>query len=207
MIFNESCGLRVAKEGEVLIDGRNVKELSFASLYESTAIVSQETYLFMGTILENIRYAKPDATYEEVVAASKRAGAHGFIMRLPDAYHTKVGFGNQELSGGERQRISIARAILKNPRILILDEATAAMDTQTERMIQDAITELSRGKTTIMIAHRLSTLRDADRLLVIERGRVAESGTHAQLLAIENGVYKKLYDLQLEALRSAGIAE
>ncbi len=196
-----------AEEGEVLMDGVNVKELSFASLYENIAIVSQETYLFMGTILENIRYAKPDATYEEVIEASKRAGAHGFIMRLPDAYHTKVGFGNQDLSGGEKQRISIARAILKNPRILILDEATAAMDTQTERMIQDAITELSEGKTTIMIAHRLSTLRDADQLIVIERGKVAESGTHAELLAMENGVYKKLYNLQLEALRSAGIAE
>ncbi len=206
-IANLMMRLYDAEEGEVLMDGINVKELSFASLYENIAIVSQETYLFMGTILDNIRYAKPDATYEEVIAASKRAGAHGFIMRLPDAYHTKVGFGNQDLSGGEKQRISIARAILKNPRILILDEATAAMDTQTERMIQDAIAELSEGKTTIMIAHRLSTLRDADQLLVIERGKIVESGTHAELLSMENGVYKKLYDLQMEALKSAGVAE
>ena len=194
-------------EGEVRIDGVNVKELSFSSLYNNIAIVSQETYLFMGTILENIRYAKPDATYDEIIQASKCAGAHDFIVRLPDGYDTKIGFGYKDLSGGERQRVSIARAILRNPKILILDEATAAMDTETEKMIQNALSVLTQGKTTIMIAHRLSTLRDADKLIVIERGKVAEEGTHTELLAKEDGVYKKLYTLQAEALKNAGITE
>ena len=193
--------------GEIRIDGKPVRELSFRSLYQNIAIVSQETYLFMGTILDNIRYAKPDADFAEVVQAAKCAGAHEFIMRLPDGYHTRIGSGFQELSGGERQRVSIARAVLKNPKILILDEATAAMDTATERKIQAALTELIKGKTTIMIAHRLSTLRDADRLIVIERGKIAEEGTHAELLAKEDGVYKKLFTLQEEALKTAGILE
>ncbi len=194
-------------DGGIYIDGINVKDMSFASLYENIAIVSQETYLFIGSILDNIRYAKPDATYEEVVHAAKCAGAHDFIMRLPDAYDTKIGFGNKDLSGGERQRVSIARAILRDPKILILDEATAAMDTKTEKMIQNALAELTKGKTTIMIAHRLSTLRDADKLIVIERGKVAEEGTHAALLEIEDGVYNRLYTLQAEALKNAGITE
>ncbi len=195
------------QDGAIYVGGHNVKDLKFSTLYDHIAIVSQETYLFMGTILDNIRYARPDATFEEVIEASKCSGAHDFIMQLPDAYHTKIGFGYQDLSGGERQRISIARAILKNPKILILDEATAAMDTATERRIQEAISKLIEGKTTIMIAHRLSTLRDADRLIVIERGKVAEQGTHAELLEKENGIYKRLYDLQMEALKNAGIIE
>ncbi len=194
------------EQGKISIDGVNIKKLAFEDLYRNIAIVSQETYLFMGTILENIRYARPDASHEEVIAAAKAAGAHDFIIKLPDAYNTKIGFGYKDLSGGERQRISIARAILRNPKILILDEATAAMDTQTERKIQTALTELVKGKTTIMIAHRLSTLRDADKLIVIEGGRVAESGTHEELMAKE-GVYRKLYGLQIEALKNAGIAE
>lgn len=195
------------EEGEIRVGGIPVRELSFADLHRNIAIVSQETYLFMGTILDNIRYARPDAGYEEVIEASRCAGAHEFIMKLPDAYHTRIGFGYQDLSGGERQRISIARAILKDPKILILDEATAAMDTGTERKIQEALTRLTRGKTTIMIAHRLSTLRDADALVVIEHGRVAERGTHRELLAHEDGIYHRLYTLQMEALRSAGIVE
>lgn len=194
-------------EGEILIDGINVKDLSFSSLYENIAIVSQETYLFIGSILDNIRYAKPNATYDEVVHAAKCAGAHDFIVKLPDAYNTQIGFGAKDLSGGERQRISIARAILRDPKILILDEATAAMDTRTEKMIQNSLAELTRGKTTIMIAHRLSTLRDADKLIVIEQGKVAEQGTHNELLAKKDGVYNKLYTLQIEALKNAGITE
>ena len=193
------------ESGTVTIDGIDIKHLAFADLYRNIAIVSQETYLFMGTILENIRYARPDATYDEVIAAARAAGAHDFIVKLPDAYDTKIGFGYKDLSGGERQRLSIARAILRNPKILILDEATAAMDTETERKIQTALTELVKGKTTIMIAHRLSTLRDADKLIVIENGKVAESGTHEELMA-KDGVYHKLYSLQIEALKNAGIA-
>ncbi len=194
-------------EGTILIDGINVKDLSFKALYENIAIVSQETYLFMGSILDNIRYACPEADYEDVIKASKFAGAHDFIVKLPNGYNTKIGTGYQDLSGGERQRLSIARAILRDPEILILDEATAAMDTKTEKMIQNALAELTKGKTTIMIAHRLSTLRDAHKLIVIERGTVAETGTHAELLEIEDGVYKKLYTLQAEALKNAGITE
>ena len=195
------------EEGEVRIGGIPVKDLTLETVYRNIAIVSQETYLFMGTILENIRYAKPDASYDEVIEAAKCAGAHDFIVRLPNGYHTRVGFGFQELSGGERQRVSIARAILKNPKILILDEATAAMDTATERKIQEALSGLIVGKTTIMIAHRLSTLRDADELIVIEHGKVAERGTHKELLAEPDGIYHRLYTLQSEALRRAGIAE
>lgn len=206
-IANLLMRLYDAESGEIRVDGKPVRELSFKSLYQNIAIVSQETYLFMGTILENIRYAKPEADFAEVVQAAKCAGAHEFIMKLPDGYHTRIGSGFQELSGGERQRVSIARAVLKNPKILILDEATAAMDTATERKIQAALTELIKGKTTIMIAHRLSTLRDADRLIVIERGKVAEEGTHAELLAKEGGVYQKLFTLQEEALKTAGILE
>ncbi len=194
-------------EGGVYIDGVNVKDLSFKTLYENIAIVSQETYLFMGSILDNIRYARPDATYEEVINAAKCAGAHEFIIKLPEAYNTQIGVGKQDLSGGERQRISIARAILRDPKILLLDEATAAMDTKTEKMIQTALSQLTKGKTTIMIAHRLSTLREANKLVVIENGKVAEEGTHKELLKKEDGVYKKLYTLQEEALKNAGIKE
>jgi ATP-binding cassette subfamily B protein len=194
-------------EGRVLIDDIDVKDLSFKALYDNIAIVSQETFFFIGSILDNIRYANPDATYEEVVKAAKLAGAHDFIIKMPDAYNTMIGFGYKSLSGGEKQRLSIARAILRDPKILILDEATAAMDTETEKMIQNAITALTRDKTTIIIAHRLSTLRDADELIVIENGKVSERGTHAELLSKPDGVYNKLYTLQAEALKNAGITE
>lgn len=206
-IVNLLMRLYDCDEGEIFVDGVNVKDLSFKTLYENIAIVSQETFFFIGSILDNIRYAKPDATFEEVVTAAKLSGAHDFIIKLPDGYNTKIGFGYNDLSGGEKQRLSIARAILRDPKILILDEATAAMDTETEKRIQNAITELTKNKTTIMIAHRLSTLRDADELVVIEHGKVAERGTHKELLAMDEGVYKKLYTLQEEALKNAGIVE
>lgn len=194
------------KEGGIFIDGINIKDLPFSFLRENIAIVSQETYLFRGSILENIAYAKPDATREEIIAAAKTASAHDFIIKYPDGYNTEIGFGRKELSGGEKQRISIARAILRNPKILILDEATAAMDTQTERNIQAALDRLTENRTTVIIAHRLSTLRDADKLVAIENGRVAESGTATELLK-QKGVYHKLYKLQAEALKSVGISE
>ena len=192
--------------GEILIDGVNIKELSFAELRANVGIVSQETYLFVGSIADNIRYARPDASFEEVLTAARISGAHDFIVKLPDGYDTKIGFGYKDLSGGERQRLSIARAVLLNPKILILDEATAAMDTQTERRIQEALTVLSKGRTTIMIAHRLSTLRDAGKLVVIEIGKVQETGTHYELLR-QKGTYSKLYTLQLEALKNIGVEE
>ena len=188
-------------EGEVTIDGVNLKELSFRTLRDNIAIVSQETYLFRGTIMDNIRYACPDATNEQVIAS-----AHDFIIKYPDGYQTMVGMGYKDLSGGERQRVSIARAILKNPAILILDEATAAMDTQTERAIQESLNALTKNRTTIMIAHRLSTLRDADKLIVIENGKMPEAGTAEELLK-KKGVYYKLYKMQAEALKTIGIEE
>lgn len=206
-IVNLIMRLYDCEEGEILVDGINVRDLSFEALYNNIAIVSQETYFFIGSIFDNIKYADPDASYEEVIRAAKLAGAHSFIIKLPDAYNTMIGFGYKSLSGGEKQRLSIARAILRDPKILILDEATAAMDTETEKMIQNAITVLTKDKTTIMIAHRLSTLRDADKLIVIENGKVAERGTHKELLAIDDGVYNKLYTLQAEALKNAGISE
>ncbi len=192
--------------GAIRIDGVDIRDLSFRSLRDHVAIVSQETYLFRGTIMDNIRYASPEASIQEVIAASKAAGCHDFIMSFPDGYDTFVGLDKKMLSGGEKQRISIARAILKDPAILILDEATAAMDTKTERKIQAALSELTKNRTTITIAHRLSTLRDADFLIVIEDGKVVESGEHDALLE-QKGVYHKLYRLQMEALKTIGIEE
>lgn len=193
-------------EGRITVDGVDVRDLSFDTLRKNIAIVSQETYLFVGTIYDNIRYANHDATREEVIEAAKAAGAHDFIVKLPDAYDTMVGFGHKDLSGGERQRVSIARALLRNPKILILDEATAAMDTQTERRIQNTLDALSKGRTTLTIAHRLSTLKNADSLIVVSGGRVIEEGTHIELLA-KRGEYYKLHSLQLEALKNVGVTE
>jgi len=187
-------------EGSITVDGVNVKQLPLTQLRKSIGIVSQEIYLFIGTIADNIRYSRPDATIEDVVRAAKAASAHDFIMQLPDAYETKVGAGGQDLSGGEKQRLSIARTILQDPNILILDEATAAMDTETEAKIQSALFSLQSGRTTIAIAHRLSTLRDADSLAVISDGKVVESGTHKELI-MKKGEYHKLYTIQLEGLK------
>ncbi len=194
------------KQGAIFIDGVNIKDLPFEYLRRNIAIVSQETYLFSGSILDNIRYACPEATREQVIAAAKAASAHDFIIKYPDGYDTEIGFGKKELSGGEKQRVSIARALLGNPKILILDEATAAMDTQTERNIQAALDRLTKNRTTVIIAHRLSTLRNADRLIALENGTVAESGTAQELLK-QKGVYWKLYKLQAEALKTVGIGE
>ena len=205
-ISNLIARLYDPKEGVVKIDGVDVKDLSSKQLRQNIGIVSQDIFLFMGTIADNIRYARPDATNDEVIAAAKAASAHGFITKLPDGYETWVGSGGQDLSGGERQRISIARTIIQNPRILILDEATAAMDTETERNIQNSLTELKAGRTTIAIAHRLSTLRDADKLAVIDEGECIEFGTYSELME-KQGAYYKLFKLQEEALRFIGIGE
>lgn len=185
--------------GSVTIDGINVKDISLDVLRKNVAIVSQEVFIFGGTIADNIRYAKPDATIDDVINAAKAANAHDFIMRLPEGYETMVGIGNRSLSGGERQRISIARALLLSPSILILDEATAAMDNETEKQISDAIDRLIEGKTTISIAHRLSTLKNCNYIMAIEHGELAEIGTVEELLE-KKGVYYNLYTLQNEQM-------
>ena len=186
--------------GSISIDGTNVKEIEGQSLRRNIAVVSQEIYLFGGTIADNIRYAKPDATMAEVIAAARAANAHDFIMQLPEGYESRIGIGYRSLSGGERQRVSIARALLLKPSLLILDEATAAMDTETERLISDAIDKLIEGRTTITIAHRLSTLKNCDWLMAVEHGRIAEMGTAEELLE-KKGVYYKLWTLQNEQMK------
>lgn len=205
-VANLIARLYDAKEGCVKIDGVDVKDLKLSELRRNVGLVSQEIYLFIGSIADNIRYARPDASMEEVIAAAKAACAHDFIMKLPDAYETRVGAGGQKLSGGERQRISIARTIIQDPKILILDEATAAMDTQTERNIQASLLDLKEGRTTIAIAHRLSTLRDSDSLAVIDDGRITEYGTYSELLR-KKGEFYKQYKIQSEALKVMGIVD
>jgi ATP-binding cassette subfamily B protein len=175
-------------EGTIRIDGVDIRDIPQEILRARMGVVLQENFLFTGSVWQNITYAKPNATREEVIAAAKAAGAHEFIVRLPDGYNTYVGEKGHTLSGGERQRISIARALLHNPKILILDEATASLDTETEKLIQDALLELSAGRTTIAIAHRLSTLRHATRLVVMDKGSIAEIGTHDELME-KQGIY------------------
>jgi ATP-binding cassette subfamily B protein len=167
----------------VTIDGVDLREVSFAALARTVGLVSQETYLFHATVRENLRFAKPDATDEEIEHAARAARIHHLIASLPDAYDTVVGERGYRFSGGEKQRIAIARTILRNPPVLVLDEATSALDTQTERAVQAALDELAEGRTTIAIAHRLSTVRDADQIVVLADGRIAETGTHDELLA------------------------
>lgn len=199
-IINLMARLYDVTGGEITIDGIPLRSIAFKDLRRNIGIVSQETYLFIGSIADNIRYANPDASMDDVIEAAKSANAHDFIMKLPEGYNTKVGEGGVSLSGGEKQRISIARAIIQKPNILILDEATASMDTRTERKIQAAIDNLKQGRTIISIAHRLSTLRDADMLCVIENGELKEMGTHDELIK-KKGKYFELYKLQSEALQ------
>ena len=185
--------------GAILIDGRPASEYPLTALRDRMAIVPQEVLLFGGSIRENIAYGRPGASDAEIEAAARKANAHDFIASVPEGYKTIVGERGIQLSGGQRQRVAIARAVLKDPAILILDEATSALDSESERLVQEALEQLMKGRTSIVIAHRLSTIRDADRILVLDKGVVAESGTHEELIANANGLYSSLSRLQFES--------
>jgi ABC-type multidrug transport system fused ATPase/permease subunit len=186
--------------GEILIDNKNISEYNLTELRSNMAIVPQEVLLFGGTIKENIEYGKPGATETEILKAAEQANALEFINSFPERLETIVGDRGIQLSGGQRQRIAIARAILKDPAILILDEATSSLDSESERLVQEALEKLMAGRTSIVIAHRLSTVRKADKIIVIDKGEVKESGTHEELLLIENGIYRNLSSLQIEVM-------
>jgi subfamily B ATP-binding cassette protein MsbA len=181
--------------GVVRLNGEDVREFTLASLRRQMGIVTQDTILFNDTVANNIRYGSPDVGQEAVEAAAKRANAHDFIVELPQGYDTVIGDLGVRLSGGQKQRMAIARAMLRNPPIMILDEATSALDTESERLVQAALHALMSGRTVFAIAHRLSTIADCDRIIVLDKGRIAEQGTHDQLLAL-GGLYKRLYDMQ-----------
>ena len=183
------------EQGEILIDGKDIRTLTLDSLRKNIGIVQQDVFLFVGTIRQNIMYGRPEATEEEMIEAARRANIHDYIMTLPEGYDTEIGERGVKLSGGQKQRLSIARVFLKDPAILILDEATSALDNTTEVLIQQALDELCKGRTTLVVAHRLSTIRNADEIAVVLDGRITERGTHEQLMEAD-GTYKKLYALQ-----------
>jgi len=185
-----------ATAGEILLDGRNVADISPQSLRKNIGIVQQDVYLFAGTVAENLCYGKPDATRDEIIAAAKQAHAHDFIMTLPHGYDTEIGERGVRLSGGQKQRLSIARVFLKNPPILIFDEATSALDNESERSVQESLLRLARDRTTLVIAHRLSTVRNAGRIVVLTEAGIAEEGTHAELIK-SAGAYARLYNTQV----------
>jgi len=186
--------------GEIKIDSKNIKDFDLGELRGNMAIVPQEVLLFGGTIRENIEYGKPGATEEEIIKAAKQANAWEFINTFPEGLETFVGERGVQLSGGQRQRIAIARAILKDPAILILDEATSSLDSESERLVQEALQKLMEGRTSIIIAHRLSTIHNADKIIVIDKGEVKESGTHEELISLEDGIYKNLSSLQIDLM-------
>ena len=185
------------KEGRITIDGKDINDINLKSLRQTIGVVQQDVYLFSGTVIENILYGAPEATREQATEAAKRAGAHDFIMSLPQGYDTYIGERGVMLSGGQKQRISISRVFVKNPPIIVLDEATSALDNESEQYIKHSLSELTKGRTTFTIAHRLSTIRNADRIIVLTDKGIEEQGTHSELLA-KGGIYKKLYELSVD---------
>lgn len=183
-------------KGEILLDGKNINGISLRSLRRNIGIVQQDVYLFAGTVLDNIRYGKPSASEAEVIAAAKQANAHNFIMALPNGYATDIGQRGVKLSGGQKQRLSVARVFLKDPPIIIFDEATSSLDNESEKAVQDSLEKLTLNRTTLVIAHRLSTVRNAQRILVLTDNGIEEQGTHEELIAL-NGTYANLYNMQL----------
>ena len=180
--------------GEIKIDGVDIRDIKLKNLRQNIGVVQQDVYLFVGTVKDNIRYGKPDATDEEIIEAAKNANAHEFITELPDGYNTYIGQRGVKLSGGQKQRLSIARVFLKNPSILIFDEATSALDNESEKVVQESLEKLAKNRTTFVIAHRLSTIRNAERIIVLTENGIEEQGTHEELMAL-NGIYKGLYSL------------
>ena len=187
---NLLCRFYDIDEGGLMIDGVPIRDIKLEDLRRQIGVVLQDSYFFSGSVAENIRYSSPDASFDQVMRAARTANAHDFICAKPDGYDTQIGENGKELSGGEKQRIAIARAVIHDPRILILDEATSSVDTHTEKLIQEAIANLVKGRTTFAIAHRLSTLRRADRLVVLDAGRIAETGTHEELLDMKGHFYR-----------------
>lgn len=188
--------LQYPNKGELFFDGLDCHDFPLSVLRSQIALVPQDIFLFGGTIRENIAYGKPNASEAEIIEAAEKANAMEFINRFPETLDTLVGERGTQLSGGQRQRIAIARAVLKNPRVLILDEATSSLDSESERLVQDALEKLMIGRTSIVIAHRLSTIRKADNIVVIKLGEIVEQGTHDELMQVQEGVYKNLSELQ-----------
>jgi len=183
-----------ATEGTIKIEGVDIRNIELATLRRNIGVIQQDVYLFAGTIIDNIRYGKPNATDEEIIEASKKAGAHDFISELPDGYNTNIGQRGVKLSGGQKQRISIARVFLKDSPILIFDEATSSLDNESEKIVQESLEKLAKDRTTFVIAHRLTTIKNAKRILVLTEDGIAESGTHEELIE-KGGIYKDLYEL------------
>ena len=180
-------------QGEILIDGKNINDVTMESLRKNIGIVQQDVFLFSGTIKENIAYGKLDASDEEIIEASKKARLYDYIKELPNGFDTDIGERGVKLSGGQKQRLSIARIFLKDPKILILDEATSALDNTTEFLIQEALDELAKNRTTIVVAHRLSTIKNAEKIAVVAKGKIVEIGSHEELVKVKNGIYRSLY--------------
>ena len=196
-IANLICRFYDPVQGNVAVDGHNLRRVKLTSLRRQVAVVLQDSFLFNNTVAENLHYGKPDATEEELIAAARAANAHDFIMQLPGGCNTEIGERGVKLSGGQKQRLALARAILADPRILILDEATSSVDAEAEYLIQQALERVLKGRTALIIAHRLSTIRNADKIIVLDGGRIAEIGRHEELLQ-RGGLYTQLYQRQME---------